>query len=182
MTRAGPEHRWKPVRVRRQKAGIILCMRPVNKKRRYNVTSFLIGWAYTQNGPSITGPHVSPEGPPGWDSQDLWCHRQLILHHPLRSWCYSPAVYKETDSFLTPQTIYNLFYQELLSFEYIRNMFCGPETMTAKGKREWWGLQSKHWSLTKMDVFLQDTFFKCVLNWNECFDSIFFPVGPIDNK
>ena len=32
-------------------AGIILCMRPSNERRRYNVTSSLIGWAHTQNDP-----------------------------------------------------------------------------------------------------------------------------------
>ena len=31
--------------------GIILCMRPVNERRRYNITSSLIGWAHSQNGP-----------------------------------------------------------------------------------------------------------------------------------
>ena len=30
-------------------AGIILCMRPANERRHYNVTSSLIGWAHTQN-------------------------------------------------------------------------------------------------------------------------------------
>ena len=29
--------------------GIILCMRPANERRRYNVTSSLTGWAYAQN-------------------------------------------------------------------------------------------------------------------------------------
>ena len=29
--------------------GIILCMHPANGRRHYNVTSSLIGWAYTQN-------------------------------------------------------------------------------------------------------------------------------------
>ena len=29
----------------------ILCMRPANERRRYNVTSSLIGWAHSQNGP-----------------------------------------------------------------------------------------------------------------------------------
>ena len=32
-------------------AGIILCMRPANEKRRYVVTSSLIDWAHTQNDP-----------------------------------------------------------------------------------------------------------------------------------
>ena len=32
------------------RAGIILCMRPANEWRRYNVTSSLIGWAHSQNG------------------------------------------------------------------------------------------------------------------------------------
>ena len=31
--------------------GIILCMRPANERRRYIVTSSLIGWAHTQNDP-----------------------------------------------------------------------------------------------------------------------------------
>ena len=31
--------------------GIILCMRPANESRRYNVTSSLIGWMHTQNDP-----------------------------------------------------------------------------------------------------------------------------------
>ena len=31
------------------KSGIILCMRLANERRRYNVTSSLIGWAHTQN-------------------------------------------------------------------------------------------------------------------------------------
>ena len=32
-------------------AVIILCMRPANEGRRYNVTSSLIGWAHTLNDP-----------------------------------------------------------------------------------------------------------------------------------
>ena len=32
-------------------AGIILCMRPANERRRYNVTSPLSSWAYSQNEP-----------------------------------------------------------------------------------------------------------------------------------
>ena len=34
-----------------QCAGIIMRMRPANERRRYNVTSSLIGWAHTQNDP-----------------------------------------------------------------------------------------------------------------------------------
>ena len=33
--------------------GIILCMRPANERRRYIVTSSLIGWVHTQNDPCI---------------------------------------------------------------------------------------------------------------------------------
>ena len=32
-------------------SGILLCMRPANERRRYNVTSSLIGWAHPQNDP-----------------------------------------------------------------------------------------------------------------------------------
>ena len=32
---------------------IILCMRPANERRRYNVTSSLIGWPHTQNDPCV---------------------------------------------------------------------------------------------------------------------------------
>ena len=34
-----------------QHPGIILCMRPANESRRYNVTSSLIGWVHAQNDP-----------------------------------------------------------------------------------------------------------------------------------
>ena len=34
--------------------GIILYMRPANGRRRYNVTSSLIGWAHTQSDPCLT--------------------------------------------------------------------------------------------------------------------------------
>ena len=32
-------------------SGIILCMRPANERRRYDVTSSFIGWAHSQNDP-----------------------------------------------------------------------------------------------------------------------------------
>ena len=35
-------------------SGIILCMRPANERRRYNVTSSLIGYTHTLNDPSIS--------------------------------------------------------------------------------------------------------------------------------
>ena len=35
--------------------GIILWIRPVNERRRYIVTSSLIGWAHTQNDPWVSG-------------------------------------------------------------------------------------------------------------------------------
>ena len=34
-------------------AGFILCPRPANERRRYIVTSSLIGWVYSQNDPCI---------------------------------------------------------------------------------------------------------------------------------
>ena len=58
---------WCPVSLRRQviismvltmlnkQAGIILCMRPANERRRYSVTSSLIGWAHAQNAPWTGG-------------------------------------------------------------------------------------------------------------------------------
>ena len=39
------------------KSGIILWMRPANERRRYIVTSALIGWAHTQNDPCKLGRH-----------------------------------------------------------------------------------------------------------------------------
>ena len=33
-------------------------MRPANERRRYNVTSSLIGRAHSQNDPCLTGPHA----------------------------------------------------------------------------------------------------------------------------
>ena len=38
--------------------GIILCMCPANERRRYNVTSSLIGWAHTQNDPWMPLTHL----------------------------------------------------------------------------------------------------------------------------
>ena len=35
------------------KSGIILYMRPANERRRYILTSSLIGWAHTQNDPCL---------------------------------------------------------------------------------------------------------------------------------
>ena len=35
----------------KQHTGIILCMRPANERRRYNVTSSLIGWVHSQDDP-----------------------------------------------------------------------------------------------------------------------------------
>ena len=34
--------------------GIILCMRPANERRRYNVTLSLIGWTHSQNDPCLS--------------------------------------------------------------------------------------------------------------------------------
>ena len=34
-----------------QPTGMIVCMHPANERQRYNVMSFLIGWAHTKNGP-----------------------------------------------------------------------------------------------------------------------------------
>ena len=53
------QYGWSPVYTIRwqlqgaQYTGIILWMRPANERRRYNVTSSLIGWAHTQNNPWI---------------------------------------------------------------------------------------------------------------------------------
>ena len=35
------------------KTGIILCLHPANERRRYIVTSSLIGWVHTQNDPCL---------------------------------------------------------------------------------------------------------------------------------
>ena len=38
----------------------ILCMRPANERRRYKVTSPLIGWAHMQNDPCTTWQRIQP--------------------------------------------------------------------------------------------------------------------------
>ena len=43
--------------------GIILCMRPANERRRYNVTSSLIGWAHTQIDLCVPH-HLTDDTPP----------------------------------------------------------------------------------------------------------------------
>ena len=44
-------HWWPFVRGIHQQPEIIFCMRSANERRRYNVTSSLICWAHTENGP-----------------------------------------------------------------------------------------------------------------------------------
>ena len=45
-----PKYQWsKPEGYGYIGAGIILCMRPANERRRYIITSSLIGWAHTEN-------------------------------------------------------------------------------------------------------------------------------------
>ena len=44
--------------------GIILYMRPAKERRRYNVTSSLIGGTHIQNDPCITSPEELPNGAP----------------------------------------------------------------------------------------------------------------------
>ena len=48
-----------PGAVKMTYTGIILCMRPANGRRRYNVTSSLIGWAHTQKDPCVNGQNRS---------------------------------------------------------------------------------------------------------------------------
>ena len=52
---------------------IILCMHPANGRRRYNVTSSLIGWAHTQNDPYCN------------------VHRGLLCDH-FHQWMSSPCL------------------------------------------------------------------------------------------
>ena len=42
---------WVLLQVMVSRSGLILCMRPANERWCYNVTSSLIGWAHSQNGP-----------------------------------------------------------------------------------------------------------------------------------
>ena len=37
----------------------LFCMHPANARRRYNVTSSLIGWAHTQNNPCVISRFMS---------------------------------------------------------------------------------------------------------------------------
>ena len=52
-------------------ARIILCMHPANERRRYIVTSSLIGWAQTYNDPRHRGNHMDRRGPTGNIYQDI---------------------------------------------------------------------------------------------------------------
>ena len=45
--------------VRTSSSWIILCMCPANERRRYIITSSLIGWAHTQNDPWLLGCRLS---------------------------------------------------------------------------------------------------------------------------
>ena len=65
---------WYPVY-----AGIILCMRPANKRRHCNETSSLIGWVHSQNNPCLW--HC-----PQWGIE-------MLLYVVLLTW--APSQYKD---------------------------------------------------------------------------------------
>ena len=57
---------------RPQCTGIILCMRPGNGRRRYNVTSSLIGWTHTQNNPRMYQPINDQNNVKSWGSYEIY--------------------------------------------------------------------------------------------------------------
>ena len=62
-------------------SGIILCGRPANERRRYNVTPSLIGWAHTQNDPCMITAKSAPIQCTFWPlhkitSEELYAHAQ----------------------------------------------------------------------------------------------------------
>ena len=76
-----------------QTAGIILCMHPPNERRRYIVTSFVIGWAHTQNDSweCVKAPHYRPlyEGNPsvtgGFHAQSACKMREVCPCHDVET-------------------------------------------------------------------------------------------------
>ena len=60
-------------------AGVILCMRPANERRRYNVTSSLIDWVHAQNDPCkrVDSSGAGQLGP----VKDLFYHARLVPNH-----------------------------------------------------------------------------------------------------
>ena len=115
--------------------GIIICMRPANERRRYNVTSPLIGWAHSQNNPcdshSISQSVVWPNIPcpykiksceyslcePIYNNSQLWQHsRKLIMRlpGPTQGWqCRSNV----TNVFLRPRRHCNAILRARTNFK-----------------------------------------------------------------
>ena len=61
-------------------AGVILCMHPANKRRRYYVMSSVIGWAHTQNDPcGIGAVDVLPCYVMGNNADYVLCNSQSIV-------------------------------------------------------------------------------------------------------
>ena len=60
-------------------AVIILWMRPANERRRYIVTSSLIGWAHPQNDPCLFYSEPVPKSPSNDFSGQTWALSQPRL-------------------------------------------------------------------------------------------------------
>ena len=76
-------------------SGIILCMRPANGRRRYNVTPSLIGWVHTQNDPG------------NWSSQSHYRNTEMSSSHLLTLWHVTSIIGPARDSQI-PQCICSL--------------------------------------------------------------------------
>ena len=70
------------MKIWRAEVGIIFLMRPANEKRRYILTSSLIGWAHTQNYPRFSD-RQKTQG----DSNDVWLTENIKAETKLIIFC-----------------------------------------------------------------------------------------------
>ena len=67
-------------------AGVILCMCPANKSRRYNVASYFIGWAHTQNDPCPGLSQLLRGFPCATEPWPFWYVRNKPNQQPTMTW------------------------------------------------------------------------------------------------
>ena len=109
-----PHHQQHPVITASQPK----CMRHANKRRRYNITPSLIGWAYTQNHPCVRSQYYILQHSGAWIKWWLWCSRHFqmnffkrrfnILIEILQKYIPGSIVYNKSDDQAINRTNNNL--------------------------------------------------------------------------
>ena len=99
-------------------AEIFLCMCPANERRRYNVTSSLIGWVHTQNDPWITHRDLIT-------NMHLWTESSSLVQIMDCSVTYSaPSHYQQQRPIIVYQTFIGTIHHSKFEYFYSRKHIC----------------------------------------------------------